>query len=80
MILSGFMALQLAAQVSTMHVGAVVVRPSPRPLVAVEGGRILVRVAEGVTVGAEGGRVSRARDGAVIVDPERPLVRIVLTY
>jgi hypothetical protein len=33
-----------------------------------------------VTVGAEGGRVRRARDGAVIVDPERPLVRIVLTY
>jgi hypothetical protein len=70
------MAFQLAAG-ATMHVGAVVVRPQA---VRLEHGRIVVRVAEGVSVGAEGGRIRRARDGSVLIDPERPLVRIVLTY
>jgi hypothetical protein len=70
------MAFQLAAG-ATMNVGAVVVRPQ---VVSFEGGRIVVRVAEGVAVGAEGGRVRRARDGRVLIDPQRPLVRIVLTY
>jgi len=70
------LAFQLAAS-ATMHVGAVVVRPQ---VVRFEHGRIVVRVAEGVSVGAEGGRVGRARDGSVLIDPQRPLVRVVLTY
>jgi hypothetical protein len=70
------MAFQLAAG-ATMHVGAVVVRPHA---VTFEHGRIVVRAAEGVRVGAEGGRVRRARDGSVLIDPQRPLVRVVVTY
>ena len=69
-------AFQLAAE-ATMYVGAVVVRP---PAVSVERGRVVVRAAEGVVVDAEGGRVSRARDGSILIEPRRPLVRVVLTY
>jgi hypothetical protein len=69
-------AFQLAAG-ATMHVGAVVVRPHA---VTFEHGRIVVRAAEGVRIGAEGGRLRRARDGRVLIEPRRSLVRIVLTY
>jgi hypothetical protein len=79
MILNGLMALQLAGTTS-MHVGAVVVRPAPRPAVTIERGRIVVRAAEGVAVGAEGGRLTRDPSGAMVVLPEGRLVRIVLTY
>ena len=70
------LAFQLAAG-ATMHVGAVVVRPHA---VSVESGRIVIRAAAGFSVSAEGGRIRRARDGAVLIDPQRPLVRVVLTY
>jgi hypothetical protein len=70
------MAFQLAAG-ATMHVGAVVVRPHS---VSFENGRIVVRVPEGVAIGAEGGRLRRGRDGRMLIDPQRPLVRVVLTY
>ena len=70
------MAFQLAAG-TTMHVGAVVVRPHA---VSVESGRIVIRAAADVSVSAEGGRLRRAPDGTVSIVPQRPFVRVVLTY
>ena len=71
MIAIGLLALLAATQSSTasLSVGATVVRPEPRPAVAVAGGAVTVRNAGNAIVTAEGGTVGRANDGTILVTP-----------
>lgn len=79
----GLIALLAATQSSTasLGVGATVVRPEPRPAVAIAGGAVTVRNPGSAIVTAEGGTVGRATDGAILVTPGGAgRMTITLTY
>ncbi len=72
--------MAFAAAVS-MSVGATVIRPEPKPAVAIARGAVTISNADDVIVTAEGGTAMRARDGNILVTPGAAgRVVVTLTY
>jgi len=69
------------AAAASISVGATVVRPAPRPAVAIARGAVTISNADHAIVTAEGGAAMRARDGTILVTPGAAgRVTVILTY
>ena len=92
MIVTGMMALAAAAALhaqptpvrtgaASMSVGATVIRPEPRPAIAIAGGTVTISNADSAIVTTEGGTANRARDGSILITPAPAgRVTVTLTY